>query len=394
MTWIIKKFIKDSENTTDHTVRKQYTYFAGTVGMIVNFSLFSMKLAVGLAVGSVAIIADGFNNLSDMLSSAVTVVGIKLSQLPADKEHPYGHGRFEYIAALIVAFLVMMVGFQLGQHSFTRILHPQSISFDLVSFILLFVSVFAKWWLSRFNVGIGAKINSAPLKAAGVDSLGDVLISGTVLLSFAIAPFLSYSIDGWAGLIVAVFIICMGFKLIQETISPLLGEAPNKEIVDGIMARIKTYPYVIGAHDLHFHNYGVGRVMLTMHVEFAGCNDLLEIHDILDLAEREISHDFDVHLVIHMDPVSKLSDEAKEIHKHVVKYITQNKEHLVSVHDFRVLKTSDVKTIAFDLDVNANNLTKSITEESIRAQLHDHLRSCFKDYEFIIAVDRQYVEEG
>lgn len=391
INWLVKKTIKNSNETESPQVRKSYTYLAGVVGMVVNFLLFAMKVAVGFFVGSIAIMADGFNNLSDMASSAVTVVGIRLSQMPADKEHPYGHGRLEYIAALIVAFLVMLVGFQLGQSSIGRIINPTVVTFDMISFALLFLSVLAKLWLSRFSMNIGKKIHSAPLKAAGVDSLGDVLLTGTVLISFALSPFLTYSIDGYVGILVAIFILYMGYKLVRETISPLLGEAPAKEIVQGIHEKIKTYPYVVGSHDLHFHNYGVGRVMATLHVEFAGCNDLMEMHDIVDQAEREISKEFNLHLVIHMDPVSQLSEEALAMKRHLNRFIATHPV-ILSMHDFRMLQTSEPKTVVFDLDIDASKLSKEVTEESVHQEVTENLLENFPDFNCLIAVDRQYLD--
>jgi len=388
---MFKFFIKNHQEVGDPIVRKQYTYVAGTVGIIVNFLLFVTKLSVGVLAGSIAIMADGFNNLSDTASSAVTVVGIKLSHLPADKEHPYGHGRLEYVAALIVAFLVLLVGFQLGSASVTRIFNPEPVTFDMVSLLLLGVSVLAKVWLSSFNIKVGKKINSTPLKAAGVDSLGDVLISGGVLISFALSPFLDFSIDGFMGAAVALFILYMGFKLVMETVSPLLGEAPDKEIVDKILEEIQKYPYVVGAHDLHFHNYGVGRVMATMHVEFAGCNDLLEMHDIVDKAERELSQAFEMHLVIHMDPVSTLSEEAKSVKSYLHQIISTH-PCILSMHDFRSLQTSEKKTLVFDLDIDAHCLTKEVTENTIRIEVYDSLKQQFPDFEYMIATDRQYID--
>lgn len=384
---MFKFFMKNQHDVTDPQVRKKYTYIAGTVGIIVNFLLFVTKLSVGLIVGSIAIMADGFNNLADTASSVVTVVGVKLSQLPADKEHPYGHGRLEYVAALIVAFLVMFVGFQLGTASVGRILNPEPVTFDVASLILLGVSVLAKVWLSRFNIKVGNRINSAPLRAAGVDSLGDVLVSGGVLVSFALAPVLNFPIDGFMGAAVALFILYMGFKLVRETVSPLLGEAPDKEMVDQIHERIKDYQYVIGSHDLHFHNYGVGRVMATMHVEFAGCDDLLEMHDILDKAERDLSREFGIHLVIHMDPVATLSEEAKAVKKHLRQLISGH-PCILSVHDFRLIQ----KTVVFDLDINAKCLNKEITEDSLRLEVQHSLKGSFPDFDYIIATDRQYID--
>lgn len=287
--YLTKKFIINHENTEDEKTRNAYVYMGSIVGIICNLVLSIVKISVGFLSGSVSITADGFNNLSDMASSVITMVGIKLANRPADKEHPFGHGRMEYLSALVVAFMVMLVGVQFIKTSVDRIMNPVPITFEVIPFILLLLSLIVKFWLSRFNKYVGEKINSSALKAASVDALGDVFTSSCVLISFLAAKFTTLPIDGYVGLVVSVAILYAGYSLVKETISPLLGEAPDEELVKGIKQGVLSYDNIIGVHDLIIHNYGVGKCMASIHAEIPSNIDLITIHEIIDSAEREIS---------------------------------------------------------------------------------------------------------
>ena len=287
--FLIKKFIINYQNIEEEKTRNAYVYLASIVGILCNLILSIIKISVGFISGSVSITADGFNNLSDMASSIITMVGIKLANRPADKEHPFGHGRMEYLSALVVAFMVMLVGVQFVKTSFERILNPVAVSFEIIPFILLLISLLIKLWLSRFNKFMGLKINSTALKAASVDALGDVFTSSCVLISFLAAKFTTLPIDGYVGLIVSAAILYAGYSLIKDTISPLLGEAPDEELVKKIKQGVLSYDNIIGVHDLIIHNYGVGKCMASIHAEIPSNIDLVTIHEIIDSAEREIS---------------------------------------------------------------------------------------------------------
>ena len=301
--FLIKKFIINYQNIEEEKTRNAYVYLASIVGILCNLILSIIKISVGFISGSVSITADGFNNLSDMASSIITMVGIKLANRPADKEHPFGHGRMEYLSALVVAFMVMLVGVQFVKTSFERILNPVAVSFEIIPFILLLISLLIKLWLSRFNKFMGLKINSTALKAASVDALGDVFTSSCVLISFLAAKFTTLPIDGYVGLIVSAAILYAGYSLIKDTISPLLGEAPDEELVKKIKQGVLSYDNIIGVHDLIIHNYGVGKCMASIHAEIPSNIDLVTIHEIIDSAEREISQKLNIYLVIHMDPM-------------------------------------------------------------------------------------------
>ena len=296
--FLIKKFIINYQNIEEEKTRNAYVYLASIVGILCNLILSIIKISVGFISGSVSITADGFNNLSDMASSIITMVGIKLANRPADKEHPFGHGRMEYLSALVVAFMVMLVGVQFVKTSFERILNPVAVSFEIIPFILLLISLLIKLWLSRFNKFMGLKINSTALKAASVDALGDVFTSSCVLISFLAAKFTTLPIDGYVGLIVSAAILYAGYSLIKDTISPLLGEAPDEELVKKIKQGVLSYDNIIGVHDLIIHNYGVGKCMASIHAEIPSNIDLVTIHEIIDSAEREISQKLNIYLVI------------------------------------------------------------------------------------------------
>lgn len=384
---LVKTFIPKTDNTEN--LRDSYGYLAGFVGIIANLVLFVIKLIVGLLVGSIAIMADAFNNLSDAASSIITIVGFKLSKLPADKEHPFGHGRMEYLSALIVAFMVMLVGFQFVKSSIERILNPESITFEIVPFILLFVSIFVKVWLSKFNKFMGEKINSSALKAASMDALGDVFTSSCVVISFLAAKFTALPIDGYIGVFVALAILYSGFSLVKETMSPLIGEAPDPELVKAINDGVLSYDNIIGTHDLIIHNYGVGKCMASIHAEIPSDINIMEIHDIIDTAERELSEKLNIYLVIHMDPICMTSDEVKEALLEVQKIVTYN-PLIESMHDFRVVGEGEKKNLIFDIVVDSIKLNKVMTDDELRQKLIHDIQKLHPQYNCIITIDKDF----
>ncbi len=384
--FLIKNFIKDNSNITDSTVRSSYGNLAGVVGIIINIILFIIKVSVALLSGSVAIMADAFNNLSDAASSIVTIIGFKMANKPADAEHPFGHGRIEYISALIVAFMVMVVGLQFIKSSFDRILNPEPVIFELIPFILILVSIFFKLWLAKFNKVIGEKINSSALKAAGTDALGDVFTSSTVVLSFLLAKFTTFPLDGYIGIIVAGAIVYAGFSLVKETLSPLLGEPPDPVMVSNISDMVMSYDNIIGIHDLVIHNYGPGRTMASIHAEIPSTVNIMDIHHIIDTAEREISEKLNVYLVIHMDPVCLDNDEIVEARDFVEK-ILKTYPMIKSFHDFRIIGEHADKNILFDIVVDPTSISSIDAKKNIALSIQDDVRKTFPGYSCIITVD-------
>lgn len=387
---LINMFIKNKDNVEDEKVRGSYLMLGGFVGIAVNILLFLTKLFVGIIASSIAIMADAFNNLSDAASSIITIVGFKLSKKPADAEHPFGHGRIEYVSALIVAFMVMLVGFQFLKSSFEKILNPEPITFETIPFILLIISVLLKVWLSRFNKTVGEKINSSALKAASVDALGDVVTSSAVALSFLASKFISFPIDGYLGAFVAIFILISGVQLVKETINPLLGEAPDKELVEQIKNMVLSYENIIGVHDLIIHNYGPGRCMASIHAEIPSNIGVMEIHEIIDAAEREISKKLNIYLVIHMDPICLTTQEINGTYSEVLKIIEYN-PLIKSMHDFRIVGHGEKKNLIFDIVVNPEKLKKIMSQEKLKEDITNSIKKIHPEYECIITIDNDYI---
>lgn len=388
--FLVKSFVKNNENTKDSKVRNSYGTLGGIVGIIVNFVLFLIKFSVGMLVGSIAISADAFNNLSDAASSIITIIGFKMSNKPADAEHPFGHGRIEYLSALLVAFMVMLVGVQFIKSSVERILNPEIITFDFVPFILLLVSIGFKVWLSSFNKFIGNKINSSALKAAATDALGDVFTSSTVVISFLLAKFTSFPIDGYIGVFVALAILYAGFGLVRETLNPLLGESPDPELVNEICEKVLSYPPISGVHDLIVHNYGPGRIIASLHAEIPSDIDIMEIHNVIDKAEREVSRDLNLHLVIHMDPICVITDEIKETWDYVEK-ILRNYPEIKSMHDFRIVGEGEIKNLIFDIVLEASESGNKKKQEKMLANIKTAIKKEHPQYNCVITIDYDFM---
>jgi len=388
--FLVNTFVKNNENIKDPKVRNAYGNLGGIVGIIINFILFLIKFFVGMFVGSIAISADAFNNLSDAGSSIITIIGFKMANKPADAEHPFGHGRIEYLSALIVAFLVMLVGVQFIKSSIERIFNPTVITFELIPFILLLISIGFKVWLSTFNKFIGNKINSSALKAAAADSLGDVFTSSTVLISFLISKFTTFPIDGYMGVFVALAILYAGFGLVKETLNPLLGEAPDPELVNDIYEKVLSYPLISGVHDLIVHNYGPGRIIASLHAEIPSDIDIMEIHNTIDIAEREVSRDLNIHLVIHMDPICVITDEIKEAWDCAEKILRRYPE-IKSMHDFRIVGEGDIKNLIFDIVVSPSSSKNSKKYDKMLEDIKNSIRKEHPQYNCIITLDYDYM---
>ncbi|MBB6713416.1 cation diffusion facilitator family transporter [Clostridium gasigenes] len=388
--FLVQFFVKDNENVKNNKVRNSYGTLGGIVGIIINSMLFILKFFVGMLVGSIAITADAFNNLSDAASSVITIAGFKMANKPPDAEHPFGHGRFEYISALIVAFLVMFVGIQFVKSSVQRILNPETITFELIPFILLLISISFKFWLSLFNKFIGNKINSSALKASATDALGDVFTSSTVVLSFLLAKFTTLPIDGYIGVLVALAILYAGFSLVRETLNPLLGEAPDPVLVSSLQEMILSYNMISGVHDLIIHNYGPGRVIASVHAEIPSDIDIMEIHNVIDNAEREVSKKLNLHLVIHMDPICIVTDEIRETRDYV-ETVLRKHSCIKSLHDFRIVGDGDIKNLIFDIVVSNKDSKSELSEEKLINEIKISIKEVHNHYNCIITVDYDYI---
>jgi len=383
----IRFFIKNAEHTSNPVVRERYGRFASLVGVATNLLLFGIKLAVGLVFNSLAITADAINNLSDSSSSLVTLAGFKMSGKPADEKHPYGHERIEYIAGLIVSFLILSLGFELLQSAFGKILHPEPAEFSWLSVVVLAVSIAIKFWQMRFYRSIGRTIDSVTLLATAADSRNDVLATSAVLLSLLIFRFTGLDLDGFMGAAVALFIMVSGVKLIMETVSPLLGAGPDRELVSQISDRILSYPGVIGLHDLAIHNYGPTKCYATVHCEISADMDPMRSHDLIDNIERDFLSDLGINLVIHMDPV-RLNDPETQKLRTVAEDVLTRIAPGLSLHDFRVVHGISHSNLIFDVTV-PYSLTDS--DEDLVFQIKSAIAGVNPQWRCVIQVDRGYV---
>jgi len=344
---------------------------------------------VGLISHSIAVTADAFNNLSDAASSIITFFGFKLASKPADKEHPFGHGRIEYISGLIVSFMVLLVGFQFIKSSFDRIKNPSIVKFQWIPFLLILFSIIIKLWLSRFNKYIGNTINSGALKASSLDALSDVITSSSVALSLLLAKWISFPIDGYFGILVSLFIIYSGISLIKETLDPLLGEAPDKELVSEIIERVMSYELIMGVHDLIVHNYGPGRCMASIHAEVPSNESIVKIHEVIDKAENEISKKLDLLLVIHMDPINVDNKEVTYTRKEVVK-VLEEFSIIKSMHDFRMVGEDECKNLIFDIVIDHSFKLTSELENQLKKDIDNCIKKLHPKYNTIITIDRDF----
>ena len=387
--FLIKKFVKNNEDIKNKAVRERYGYLGGLVGIFVNILLFIIKLSVGLFSNSIAVIADAINNLSDVGASLVTIFGFKLSSKPADEEHPFGHGRIEYISGLIVAFLVLMVGFEFVKSSVDKIKNPGQIDFSIISLILLSLSIVLKLWLSKFYKTVGNRINSSALKASSVDSISDVISSTTVIISLILSKFISFPIDGYMGLIVSFIILYAGYNLIKDTLNPLLGSAPDEELVEEIHNKLLAYDHIDGTHDLMVHNYGPGRIIATIHAEIPQDISIVAAHEVIDRAEKELSAELDIHLVIHMDPVTTDNKEILEA-KEELNTVLDHFPYILSFHDFRVVGEGNYKNLIFDVVVSRDFIITKESQIELQRSINKKLKELHPNHNAIVTVDAYY----
>lgn len=384
--FLIRHFIKNGSDVKNSQVREQYGRLAGIVGMLCNALLSAGKILTGTLFGSLGILADGVNNLSDAASSAVTLIGFKLASKPADEEHPFGHARFEYVAGLVISFFILLLGFDLAKSAVGKILHPEETVFSYLSVAVLAVSILVKLWMSAFNRTLGRRIDSTTIAAAAQDSLNDVFVTGSVLFCTLLSRFAHLNIDGYIGLAVAVFILVSGVKLIGETISPLLGEAPDEELVEETCRRLKSYDKVLGIHDLVVHNYGPGRCFASVHVEMDAKNDVMVSHDITDRIERDFLKD-GLHLVVHLDPIVTDDAEINEM-RSATDALVRRIDPRLTIHDFRMVRGPYHTNLIFDVVVPADYPED---DGALRARIQDEVKKIDENYFTVVNVDRCYV---
>ena len=369
---LIKLFIKNADATTPKG-RELFGRLAGAVGIICNLILSIMKLIIGTVTNSVSITADATNNISDAGSSIVTLVGFRLSGKPADKDHPYGHARIEYISSLIISFIILLIGCSIFKESVIKIFKPEESLFNIATVIILVVSIIVKLWLSVFNTYLGKQIDSKALEATAIDSRNDVITTTAVLIASVISHFTGFNLDGYMGVIVSIFILISGINLVKETLNPLLGQPPTKEMFESIEKKILSYDNVLGVHDLMVHSYGPNTYFASAHIEMDAKIDVLVCHDIMDQIERDFKSELNIHLVVHLDPTILDSPEINEL-KEMVNDIICEIDRELTFHDFRVVVGEENKNVLFDVVVPPEYkysdeelekmITKRITEMS------------------------------
>ncbi len=384
--FLVKKFIKNYEDVKNVYVRQAYGNLASIVAVIINFFLFVSKFIVGTFAGSVAIVADGVNNLSDMGSAVISAISFKLALKPADKEHPYGHARIEYLSALAVGIIIILLGFELGKSSIKSIFYPIKTTFSLTTAIILVMSILAKLWLSFFNKKLGKRIESELMLATAVDSLSDVLSTTAVLVSTVLSLVLPFSLDGIMGTIVSALILVSGIGIIKDTVNKLLGDAPSKELVDKITDFVMSYDGIIGVHDLMIHDYGPGRCFVSLHAEVSSKVNVIESHDLIDDIERDIKEKENIFLVLHMDPIATENKELQLMIKEISDFLKTIDENL-SMHDFRAVGGATHTNLVFDVVIP---YSLEIPDSEILAKINTFVDETYEDTYAVVTFDRSF----
>lgn len=380
---LLRLFVKNNHLTQNSTVRASIGTFAGIVGIVCNAILFLLKLSVGLLSGSISVLADAFNNLSDAASSVTTLLGFRMARQPADRDHPFGHARYEYLAGLAVAALILLIGVELGESAIQKILHPQALTVSNATLAVMFCAIAIKLWMSLFFRKLGRKIDSTALLATADDSRNDVIASGAVLLSCLCARLWNIYLDGFIGLAVAIFIFLSGLSTAKQTISPLLGQQADQALLSQITKLILRHDKVLGVHDLLVHDYGPGQCFASVHVEISAAEDPLHSHDIIDDIERDALAELNVHLVIHYDPVLLTDPEQMRLQQLLDEIIRQIHPDL-SFHDFRLLRYARHKKLYFDLEVPYD---LKLSHEELARQIDEQLHQLESDCHAVISFD-------
>lgn len=384
---LLKLFVKNYKNTDDKAVRERYGVLGGTVGIVCNLLLSVVKIILGVVSNSVSVIADAMNNLSDTASSVITLIGFKAAGKPADEDHPFGHGRIEYMAAFIVSALILLVGFELLKSSVEKIISPVVVQVNYITLIILLLSSLTKLWMYFFNKKLSRAVDSGVLAATAQDSLNDALVTFAILLSVGVMVVFEINIDPYVGLLMSGFILYTGFKAAKETIDPLLGTPPEKELIDELHKTILSFEGFIGIHDLIVHNYGPGRVFASVHIEVPVDIDIVRCHEQVDLCEKVVNEKLGVELVVHMDPIVT-NDETVNKTKEQLRVILTGIDQRLSFHDFRMTPKGENRTnLIFDIVVP---VSIKLSEEEISEKVTEGMRKIDPTFFFVITFDKDY----
>ena len=385
MNFLVRRFIKNYQDTKDASVRTSVGKLSGIVGILNNLFLFVIKFVIGTIVHSVSIQADGVNNLTDAGSNIISILSFHLANKPADKDHPFGHERTETIASLFVGILILVLGFETAKESISKVIHPGSIDFRIVSVIILIISIIVKFWMYTYNKKLSKTYDSSLLEATALDSISDVCGTTAVLVSTLLSPVLHFNLDGYMGIVVSGIILYGAYGLLRDMINSLIGEAPDPELVHNIVDRIMAHPAILGVHDMMLHNYGPNKIFASAHVEVDSSKDIFETHDHIDNIEREVKENMNIDLVLHMDPV-KVNDPETELYRaKVVKAIHQI-DPKWGFHDFRIVSGPTHVNLVFDLVIP---FEEKYTQEEIEEMLLKHIESDKKIY-LVLTIDHPY----
>lgn len=390
ITFLTRLLIKNSQDTKNPAVRQAYGTLCGAAGIGFNLLLFAGKAIAGLLSNSISIMADAFNNLSDAGSSIITLVGFRMSGQEPDPDHPFGHGRIEYLAGLIVSGIILLMAAELIKSSVSKILHPEELTFSPVIVAILAASILVKLYMYSYNRKIAAAIDSAAMKATATDSLSDSLATLAVLLATLADHFTGLHIDGWCGLLVGLFICRAGISAARDTINPLLGQPPEKEFVEQIRRIVLSHPDVLGMHDLIVHNYGPGRVMISLHAEVSAKGDILRLHDTIDNIERELQKQLRCNAVIHMDPIEN-DDAETEKQKKAVLAILAEIDPNITMHDFRIVQGPTHTNLIFDVMIPYGF---QISDAQLKSRIESEIRKKNPEYYAVINIDKDYTQRS
>ncbi len=385
MNFLVRRFIKNYQDTKDASVRTSVGKLSGIVGILNNLFLFVIKFVIGTIVYSVSIQADGVNNLTDAGSNIISILSFHLANKPADKDHPFGHERTETIASLFVGILILVLGFETAKESISKVIHPGSIDFRIVSVIILIISIIVKFWMYTYNKKLSKTYDSSLLEATALDSISDVCGTTAVLVSTLLSPVLHFNLDGYMGIVVSGIILYGAYGLLRDMINSLIGEAPDPELVHNIVDRIMAHPAILGVHDMMLHNYGPNKIFASAHVEVDSSKDIFETHDHIDNIEREVKENMNIDLVLHMDPV-KVNDPETELYRAKVVEAIHQIDPKWGFHDFRIVSGPTHVNLLFDLVIP---FEEKYTQEEIEAMLLKHIQSNKKIY-LVLTIDHPY----
>ena len=385
MDFLVRRFIKNYQDTKNANVRTSVGKLSGIVGILNNLFLFVIKFLIGTIVHSVSIQADGVNNLTDAGSNIISILSFHLANKPADKDHPFGHERTETIASLFVGILILVLGFETAKESISKVIHPGSIDFRIASVIILLISIIVKFWMYAYNKKLSKTYDSSLLEATALDSISDVCGTTAVLVSTLLSPVLHFNLDGYMGIVVSGIILYGAYGLLRDMINSLIGEAPDPELVHNIVDRIMAHPAILGVHDMMLHNYGPNKIFASAHVEVDSSKDIFETHDHIDNIEREVKENMNIDLVLHMDPV-KVNDPETELYRAKVVEAIHQIDPKWGFHDFRIVSGPTHANLVFDLVIP---FEEKYTQEEIEEMLLKHIESDKKIY-LVLTIDHPY----